>query len=122
MTYEKRAYKDMVKDTCNDMWSILVRKHRRMSSNDKMGTDLQLHEGNIHEMTWLGRTGKEAMVAELSFRCMVSHRCFCNRLTCKRLQTRAVADLLPTCMVGHIQVENCQKIATSLLSAPRNDI
>ena len=94
MTYGKRACKDMVKDTCNDMWSILVRKHRRMSSNDMMGTDLQLHEGNIHEMTWLGRTGKEAMMAELSFRCMV----------------------------GHIQVENCQKIATSLRSAPRNDI
>ena len=34
----------------------------------------------------------------------------------------SVADLLPICMVGHIQVENCQKIATSLLSAPRNDI
>ena len=68
MTYGKRACKDMVKDTCNDMWSMLVRKHRRMSSNDTMGADLQLHEGNIHEMTWLGHTGKEARVAELSFR------------------------------------------------------
>ena len=93
MTYEKRTCKDMVKDTCNDMWSMLVRKHRRMSSNDMMGTDLQLHEGNIHEMTWLGRTGKEAMVAELSFRCMVSHQCFCNRLIYKRLQTKQ----WPTC-------------------------
>ena len=112
----------MIEDARNDIWGMLVMKHRRMSSNDTMGTDMQLHEGNIHEMTWLGRTGKEAMVAELSFRCMVSHRCFCNRLTCKRLQTRAVADLLPICMVGHIQVENWQKIATSLRSAPRNDM
>ena len=68
MTCGERAYNDMVEDTRNDMWGMLVRKHRRMSSNDTMGTDLQLHEGNIHEMTWLGRTGKEAMVAELSFR------------------------------------------------------
>ena len=68
MTYEKRTCNDMVEDNRNDMWGMLVRKHRRMSSNDMMGTDLQLHEGNIHEMTWLGHTGKEAMVAELSFR------------------------------------------------------
>ena len=68
MTYGKRACNDMAEDTCYDMWSMLVWKHRRMSSNDMMGTGLQLHEGKIHEMTWLGRTGKEAMVAELSFR------------------------------------------------------
>ena len=58
MTCGKLAYNDMVEDTCNDMWSMLVRKHRRMSSNDMMGTDLQLHEGNIHEMTGLGILGR----------------------------------------------------------------
>ena len=74
MTYGKRACKDMVKDTCNDMlsmlvrkhrrmssndmWGMLVRKHWRMSSNDMMGTDLQLHEGKIHKMTWLGILGR----------------------------------------------------------------
>ena len=74
MTYEKRACKDMIEDTRNDMWGMLVRKHRRMSSNDMwgmlvrkhwrmssndmMGTDLQLHEGKIHKMTWLGILGR----------------------------------------------------------------
>ncbi len=58
MTCGERTYNDMVEDTCNDMWSMLVRKHRRMSSNDIMGTNLQLHEGNIHKMTWLGILGR----------------------------------------------------------------
>ena len=74
MTYEKRACKDMIEDTRNDMWGMLVRKHRRMSSNDMwgmlvrkhwrmssndmMGTNLQLHEGKIHKMTWLGILGR----------------------------------------------------------------
>jgi len=88
MTYGKRACKDMVKDTCNDMWSMLVRKHRRMSSNDMMGTDLQLHEGNIHEMTWLGHTASKLWWLSCHFDAWSATDGFCNRLTCKRLQNK----------------------------------
>ena len=30
MTYGKRACKNMVKDTCNDIWNMLVRKYGRI--------------------------------------------------------------------------------------------
>ena len=34
MTCGKRACKDMVKDTCNDMWGMLVRKYGRIPRYD----------------------------------------------------------------------------------------